>query len=1305
PLDMGETADNFRKFFRNQDEQQRILVTGSPDGTPYVRQYWDTTFFFHIKNLAFYYQGLALGVLGIFALGWYAICPCFVAGKSGAKAWYPRFASLLLVSWALPYFLIVGVFSFAKFARYMLPLSPLLALLAAAALDSLARHVSESKRSLVRALEVVVLLVTVGYGVGYFGTYLRPHPWVETSTWMLEGKIPMNQVENGVSRRTRVYNETWGDDLPVDVNRGNAGSYDNRKINIVEWDSRRKLAEFGAVLAEADVMVMADARAYGTYLRLATRFPLTFAYFDLMMNDPGKLGFELAHSSHNHMKWFGLFEINDSRIPAVPRWRWADESFTLYDRPHAFVFKKVRPITPEEVQVALQARVNELKLPNVWLQDRSPEDNRKAAEHGSTRASSQSTGTVATTNNPDEAVEDQRVNPNIGLSRGRMVPLLNPVLIWWVLASLLGLIALPLCLTVFKNFPDGGYALSRALGLFLFSWVAYNLAWLKILPFYQGRLWALLGLLLAASGFWAWRKKEHLRAWIKDHKREILWSEAIFAGAFLFYVAVRAFNPNIHDIAGQGYFGGGEPLGMTYLSAVTRCATFPVFDPWLALKDSSYYYFGYVMAGSMTKLSGYPPAITYNLSLALFFSLSLLSAYGVGRALSSKRYTALAGAGAVALFGSLWSVSYVMAQSSTGGHFNILQFLRGWFSHGFIWDPSRFPELVSGYIFEFPYFSYLYSDLHPHNMVVPISLVLTALLLVPFKSMEGGWRSFGSKASAAMLWFILAALILDAQYAINTWNWPVFLALSAGALVLGPWAGKKLGFGEGLRAACVGFGAFLLAVGIPGKIPGLGQILMRGFRQYFIQDGRGLGIVRPEEWQMPAYVPAAFYLFGLSALCALGGLRLRSWLLSRDKALGTLRLAKKTPLDSIPLLVERIWTKMPLRGIAAALGFGLAAMLLILSLPGVYAGSTWVFSLGLALLFFTVFCFGGFLEGGEAFIWMLGIFTLCLVAGAERFFVADRTNTIFKFWFNGWIFMGLIFGAGFGRVMEALEGLTPAKKATLKVQTAQHNKQLWILVASAAAVILAVMVAAYFDAPRGRMGAYAFSLLLFALLALATPVLLIFDLLYARVAATALFFALLVLGALYPLGATIARIADASHFRDPHLNGVAFMSERLERGPSTDVMDYDKYDAELISWLNTHADKTEVLLEAPGIDMYKGLSRFAIYTGLPTILGWDYQVGQQLASRAGNQLQVRFEDSLKIYHTRDVEEAKALLRRYKVRWIVVGSIERKLFQHSRVINMPRFQSEPDFQKFAGFCEVAQRNEGAVLYKFTDTVTP
>ncbi|HTB34622.1 MAG TPA: DUF2298 domain-containing protein, partial [bacterium] len=980
-------------------------------------------------------------------------------------------------------------------------------------------------------------------------------------------------------------------------------------------------------------------------------------------------------------------------------WLWADESFTLYDRPHAFLFTRVSPITDEQAGQVLRDRVHELGLSDGWLQGMGPDELDRAAQ-GQAPGAPGAPSALATDAGPP--------NPNFGRDRGSMFPLLNPVLAWWLLVAVLGWLALPLCLKLFGSFPAGGYALGRALGVLLFGWLAYNLAWIGLVNFTQGGLWMVLAALSAALT-WGIRKHRHgVVAWAKANRSEILFTEGVFAAAFIGFVVVRAFNPNIHDITGQGYFGGGEPLGMTYLSAISRCVRFPAYDPWLAGQNSSYYYFGYVLAAALTKLSGYPPAVTYSLSLALFFSLTTVTAFGLLRGLVGRRWAALGGAAMVSMAGSLWSVAYLAIQCTRGsGLFG------AWFSHGFIWDPTRFPELVNGHIFEFPYFSYLYGDLHPHNIVLGFSLLLLALLLVPFLSKAGGWRSVGTTPGLAWLWLLVTALVLDAQYAINTWSWPVFVALGFGCFVFGPWAGKPGTLFERLRCAALGAAAWGLALGI-------GRVLMFGFRHYYLQNGGNrVGVVQPNEWQMSAYIPLAYFLPGLVALALLGGERLRAWAPAQGAKLGWQRLSRRVWWDRWMSMGERLFDLRPVFSVAAAAW--LLALALLLGWSFLYFDNHGVLALaaGLGLACVGLFCLGAWSSGVETWLWILGAFTCFLVAGAEHWFVADRMNTIFKFWMNGWVLMGVVFGAGLASALDqpADAALRPSSSRKRPAQAARGRRGtrsgrrpswvkraalgLWALVAGhpgqrpvrrwAVAGLLALVAgAAWFDAgllPRG--GRFMVSYLAFAALLLG---LVFFGALYGarpwwqRLRQGALL-GLLALGLLYPVGATVERIIEACDhdYSHPRLDGLAFMAQRPQR-PEYDAKDYDLHDYALIQWLNKNAPVTETVLEAPGTELYKGYSRFAIYTGLPTLVGWEYQVSQQLGERTGNLLNQRERDAATMYGPDDAA-AVALLRQYKVRWVVVGGIERKLYPAAGL------------DKFAHLATVAVQDGPSVLYRF------
>jgi uncharacterized membrane protein len=422
-------------------------------------------------------------------------------------------------------------------------------------------------------------------------------------------------------------------------------------------------------------------------------------------------------------------------------------------------------------------------------------------------------------------------------------------------------------------------------------------------------------------------------------------------------------------------------------------------------------------------------------------------------------------------------------------------------------------------------------------------------------------------------------------------------------------------------------------------------------------------------------------------LASLWPMRLQAWLQSRDKTLGYLKLAKKGPLELLGRLPERLWIKMPIRSALLALVLGLLGLSLAMGLLWP-RGMVWVLGLGLAAL-----CASGLAlllsaegpgVGAEAFAWVLGFISMAVVVGSEFVYVADRMNTLFKFYFQAWAFMGLAYAVGASRSFQALQaarrGRGPAGLPWGRV-----------LLFSALAVLL-LFLAGWGDYATLNAGGRC-QLSLLALLALMVlPTLAVF--LPGRPIKAAWLGALLGLGALgllYFGGASLCRVALCNHGQKPSLDGTAFMATMEPRGMGRDNGDYDKDDYALIQWLNQNADRTEPVLEAPGQEMYKGYSRFAIYTGLPTVLGWEYQVGQQLGVNTGGRLTEREMDIRAIYTTTDDAQALRLLAKYHVRWVVVGGLERKNY------------GGPGLDKFGHLLKAVQQSGQSQLYRVPEGV--
>jgi YYY domain-containing protein len=136
---------------------------------------------------------------------------------------------------------------------------------------------------------------------------------------------------------------------------------------------------------------------------------------------------------------------------------------------------------------------------------------------------------------------------------------------------------------------------------------------------------------------------------------------------------------------------------------------------------------------------------------------------------------------------------------------------------------------------------------------------------------------------------------------------------------------------------------------------------------------------------------------------------------------------------------------------------------------------------------------------------------------------------------------------------------------------------------------------------------------------------------------------LLLLGAVYPYAGTWARKDGFS--RSPTLDGLAWLRDRAPGDPGA------------IAWLRDHTPGSAVVLEAFGEDYSAfGHGRISTFTGRATVIGWAGHEVQWDHDPAG-----RAEDVRTLYTTTDLAEARDLLARYGIDYVVVGPIERTTY--------------------------------------------
>ena len=126
------------------------------------------------------------------------------------------------------------------------------------------------------------------------------------------------------------------------------------------------------------------------------------------------------------------------------------------------------------------------------------------------------------------------------------------------------------------------------------------------------------------------------------------------------------------------------------------------------------------------------------------------------------------------------------------------------------------------------------------------------------------------------------------------------------------------------------------------------------------------------------------------------------------------------------------------------------------------------------------------------------------------------------------------------------------------------------------------------------------------------------------------------------------------------------------------------WDREAIVWLQDNVEGSPVILEAH-LDQYRWGSRFASYTGLPTVVGWPWHQIQQRTDYTFA-IQDRARDVREMYETSNEERAIELLSKYGVKYVAVGDLERITY------------SGEGLQKFENLGQKVFENQGTTIYE-------
>lgn len=1101
--------------------QQQAIQSGTLDWPPGIQWAGAAAWIYPVEQIVRWGAGPAFGLAALAAVG-----------LATVVWWRTRTHVLALpLAWGGLNVLIFGAFVL-KTMRYFHPMYPVLALVTAwafawgwarrARLRGLAGWV-------VAAALAAVIGATALWALAFTQIYGHDHTRVAASAFIYANAPPGSAIAV----------EHWDDALPLPREGQNPDRYRDVQLRVYDRDDASKRTHLIQTLSQADLVVLASDRGAATIPRMPQRYPMTGRYYAAL--EDGSLGFDLL----------ARFESRPSLGPWIIDDRAAEEAFSVYDHPTVSIYGR----RGQETSAALQRELGSVDLRGVMQV--LPKD--------------------AVTRRTDlTAAEATRVAEEAGWPvqfQERPLRGAGAALAWLAAVWLAGLLAWPLVWLALRRMPDCGYAAARVLGPAAMVFPAWWLASTGLMRFDTPAILMGVGVVAAAAGIVVWRRGADMRASIASSTKPILLTETLTLLAFGAMLILRARNPDLwHPV-----FGGEKPMDFAHLNAVIRSPVFPPHDPWHAGSRLNYYYLGHVPTAALAKTLGIVPATAYNLAVAGAFAAAVAAVFGaasgfwslLGRRWREAAAVGLAAVALVLLAGNLHSALQlvVFAQLKAGDTGMAVLELPGLLFGGGLAEAFDFwaaTRVIPRTVNEFPWFTFMYGDLHPHlmNFANTAAALLGAAAIVGLGETTRHRRSTGWRPWAAVLAF--QTFVLALHRVVNPWDYPTYAVITLATLAYALWRSGRL-HPRDLAATLLGIGAGITMAS---------QLLFQPFHAAYVDFYGGLN-------PTPGTTPAAQWLliFGLptAVLTSYAALRLVDGLRDRPP-----RIALKAVAVAAAGVV--------LAGLLGA-GADWSTRVLILGLLTLGATAAWCVRRQPSALAPLALLLAG----------------VGLTAAPEFIVVRDdigRLNTIFKSYLQAWTLLGL--------------GAALALPYLARVMRPRRGDR-FLSARVAWAVSLALLAAAALSYPL-----------------LATP-----HKLDLRI---------------QPLPAT--------------LDGEAFMDggRIYDQGVPVEL----SADRRAIEWLRTQVDGAPVVAETP-TTIYRWGGRVSVYTGLPTIMAWDWHAKQQHWGYV-HEAEARFDDARELFATRDIRRARALLSTFNVGLIYVGELERSIYAAESLAKFDRMQA-------------------------------
>ncbi len=685
------------------------------------------------------------------------------------------------------------------------------------------------------------------------------------------------------------------------------------------------------------------------------------------------------------------------------------------------------------------------------------------------------------------------------------------IICWYYVFVLMGWCIYPMSAWVFAEKRKYTWAFGKVLGFLFLGYYSWMVPFCGVHGFTRGLMISgLIVLILAGIAviFFVHGPDRYV-SMLRADSREIIIGEVIFLFVFFTLLVLSSFKPELMT--------GEKTMDASLLNYLVRRDRFPIVDPWLPPFTMKYYYWGYYFYAGIIKLVGIKSSVGYLVCIATVGGLLISCVYSFLRWVSKSTIVSITFTILIVMGGTLRSVSQYVLEGKPL-HFD------------YFWSSSR--VLINSYFFEFPFWSFIFLDLHPHVMTYPFAFAML-VLSIPF--ME---RTFYKGKKSIFLIFIFG-LAHASLLALNGWDFIIF----SGYLVFLFFWSVDLKKG-GLHVLTKQVPCF---VGI-----GLAGVMFSWPMISLLRSGRKLSL--------------GFADNGFNGITQYSGVFGSWWLIA------------------IPVLLLFIFTsvlnkKVHLRNIDKKIVFLVLAVISFFIFLFCFRGEVGWAAFVTAMCYLIIAAFysmAGYATLTARFI----SFLLCIISVyillSEHMILHDRYNTFFKVFNNLWIWTG---------------------------------------------IVVALFLRWYKRVFYKQKNVVAFLANTFTLSAICIPV----------------------------IGTVLLFVAISSYIHYGQKTPVLDMLSNYKK------VNEGEYKA--IEWINENIVGTPIILEhSTERSFTSGVLRFSKNTGLPVFVGWP----RHLVLRGGDYMEAgkRLKQMKYVYNSVETADVYNFLRLQKIRYIVVGKLER-----------------------------------------------